>query len=357
MSPDARRSERGQLIPMFALTLAALLLVVGVVVDGGYGYAQRRMTQNAADFAAMAATRIIGQKLTGRPPGAGTAANVQGAISLMLDANDAELVTARYVDEEGGLLSDISSSSSIPSGAFGVVVEARSTWRPFLIGVIGGGDWIASARATALTPGQSLGGGMIPLGIEDTRYDSLVQCPVTDIDPCVDQNLTTGHLNIPGGFGWLKFGLNNGSKCDWGPSLGMIDGGCESSKTFLDEQIGPPSDSYGCCTGIGLAGSVDLIGSLTGNEWGDLGYYTDNRIPVWVPIWDYAADTGADAYYHIVGFGAIVFTGDDEHARWLEGAAIDDACKPGTEIDGHDYCTEPGGAFTIDVTGEVRLVR
>ena len=65
------RSERGQLIPMFALALVTLVLATGVVIDGGYGYVQRRLTQNAADFAAMAATRIIGQKLTGRPPGPG----------------------------------------------------------------------------------------------------------------------------------------------------------------------------------------------------------------------------------------------------------------------------------------------
>jgi hypothetical protein len=137
----------------------------------------------------------------------------------------------------------------------------------------------------------------------------------------------------------------------------MIEGGCESSKTFLDEQIGPPGNSYGCCTAVGLSGSSDQIGSLTGNKWGDLSYYTENRIPVWVPIWDEAHDTGANGYYHIVGFGAIILTGDNEHAKWLEGAAIESPCKPGTEVAGHDYCSEPGGAFTIDVTGEVLLVR
>ena len=81
MVTETHRSERGQIIPMFALALVTLVLAAGVVVDGGYAYAQRRLTQNAADFAAMAATRIIGQKLTGRPVGSGTAANVKGAIA------------------------------------------------------------------------------------------------------------------------------------------------------------------------------------------------------------------------------------------------------------------------------------
>ena len=76
------------------------------------------------------------------------------------------------------------------------------------------------------------------------------------------------------------------------------------------------------------------------------------------PHLGYRADgNGANGYYHIVGFGAIVFTGDNEHAKWLEGAAIADACKPGTEVPGTQFCTEPGGAFIIDVTGEVQLVR
>jgi hypothetical protein len=358
MPHTRRRAERGQILPMFALALVTLVLGAGVVVDGGYAYAQRRLTQNAADFAAMAGTRIIGQKLTGRPIGAGTAANVQGAITDVLDANDAELVSASYVNESGLALADVMTAGAIPSLAFGVVVEARSAWRPFLLGVVGGGDWLASAKATAFTPGRSLGGGMLPLGIEAPTYDGLVACSLLDINDCIDQNLTSGHLNIPGGFGWLKFGLNgNGNKCDWGPSLGMIDGGCASSKTFLDEQIGPPGDSYGCCTAVGQPGSADLIGSLTGNEWGDLSFYTDYQIPVWVPIWDYAGGNGANGWYHIVGFGAIILTGDNEHAKWLEGASIADACVPGTEIPGHDYCTAPGGAFTIDVTGEVRLVR
>ena len=185
---------------------------------------------------------------------------------------------------------DVMTASTIPSNAFGVVVDARSNWKPFLLGLIGVVDWEASAEATAITPGQSIGGGVMPVGIQDDTYDGLEQCPITDLNSCVDQNLTSGSLNIPGGFGWLKFGIQgNGGKCNWASSLGMLaDGGCQTSKTFLDSQIGPPANSHGCCTAVGLPGSEDKIGSLTGNEWGDLSFYTDNRVPVWVPIWDTA---------------------------------------------------------------------
>jgi Putative Flp pilus-assembly TadE/G-like len=358
MRPQRRDKQLGQALALFALALAAIVAGVGVVVDGGYAYAQRRVSQNAADFAAMAGTRIIGQKQINNPPGSGTAANVTAAIQAALAANDATLVDADYVDEDGAYLGEVVGASSIPNSAFGVVVSAKTDWKPFLLGMLGITDWAATSQATAKTPGRSLGGGVLPVGIQNMRFNGLVDCPLTNLSTCINQNLTSGSLNIPGGFGWLKFGIQgNGGKCDWA-SLGMLaDGGCQSSKTYLDTQIGPPANSHGCCTSVGLAGSTDQIGSLTGNEWGDLSFYIDNRVPVWVPIWDVANANGANGYYHIVGFGAIVFTGDNEHAKWLEGAAIADACTPGTEIAGSNFCTTPGGPFILDATGEVQLIR
>ncbi len=346
-----RSSQRGQALTLFALALTAIVLGAAVVVDGGYAFAQRRQAQNAADFAAMAGTRIVGMHVTGQPPGVATAPNVEAAITTTLTANDSTLVDAQYVDATGASLGSVVGASVIPAGAFGVVVEARTTWKPFLLGVIGITDWEATSSATAMTPGSSLGGGVLPIGIQDTRFNSLVSCPLTQLDDCIDQNLTSGSLNIPGGFGWLKFGL--GPKCNWPASLGMESGGCETNKPFLDSQIGPPSNTFGCCTAVGLPGSEDKIGSLTGNEWGDLSYYVDNQVPVWVPVWDTAGGNGANGYYHIVGFGAILLTGDNEHAKWLEGAAIDVPCV----IPGEKYCSAPGGSFTVDVTGEVQLVR
>ena len=49
---DAGRAPRGQILVMFALMLTALLGVLGLAVDGGVAFAQRRTVQNAADAAA-----------------------------------------------------------------------------------------------------------------------------------------------------------------------------------------------------------------------------------------------------------------------------------------------------------------
>jgi hypothetical protein len=359
MTTRDRSPQRGQVLALFALALTAIVLGAAVVVDGGFAFAQRRATQNAADFAAMAGTRIVGQKLTGNPPGSGTAANVRDAIDSVLAANAASLVQAQYVDEEGAALGDVQTASSIPTGAFGVVVQATTDWKPFLLGVIGVTDWAANASATAITPGKSLGGGVMPVGIEDFHYDDLDACEVTNLDGCLDQPLTPGTLIEPGNFGWLAFGLGSGQgkKCDFGASLGMIAGGCDPNKPFIQGTIGPPSNSYGCCTAVGLPGSADLINGLPGNKVSiDLSFYIDNQIPVWVPIYDWTNPGGSHSEFHIVGFGAIVFT-DEQGGKDLKGAAISGACAPGTEIEGHAYCNAPGGSFTIDVTGEVQLIR
>ena len=53
---DLRRNrERGQVIVIFALALVAIVAMVGLVLDGGSTFAQRRTQQNAADLAALAA--------------------------------------------------------------------------------------------------------------------------------------------------------------------------------------------------------------------------------------------------------------------------------------------------------------
>ena len=177
----------------------------------------------------------------------------------------------------------------------------------------------------------------------------------------------------PGNFGWLSFGIQGqGQKCNWTNSLGMtglpgVEDSCLQNQEYLQSQIGPvpPPDSHGCCTAVDLDGSADVISGLPGNTWGDISWYIDNKIPVWVPI--YSTPTGGggshDAY-NIVGFGAIIFTatakphGGSEHAKWLVGAMIASACgESNPVVPGQIYCSAPGDPFVIGETGAVQLVR
>ena len=129
-------------------------------------------------------------------------------------------------------------------------------------------------------------------------------------------HMTPGNLNVPGGFGWLKFGCS-------GFGLGQVapasNGGCSNSKPFLQDEIGPPAHSYGCCTEVGLPGSPDKIGSVPGNKVSaDCDYYIDNKIIVTVPVWDTADSGGSNGWYHIVGFTGFQIT----------------ACHGGKDIEG-----------------------
>jgi hypothetical protein len=115
---------------------------------------------------------------------------------------------------------------------------------------------------------------------------------------------------------------------------------------------------------IGQSGSLDQIGNGPGNKPADLTYYVQGQVPVWVPIWDTAGGQGSGGYYHIVGYGAIVFVGEDtQHGKWLTGSAVTDkngnvicSGNGNSQVQGKDYCTAPGAAFSTTVTGDIRLL-
>jgi hypothetical protein len=314
----SRRRPHGQILVLFAGALTVIVLAVGLVIDGGNALAQRRGIQNAADFAALAGARIVAEWVGGDTTN-GTDANVKAAIDAALAANGAEPMTygapdgPRYVDSNGALLGYVT-TGAIPPTTAGVTLSTNRSWRPYFLGVIGVGNWTASARATAkggfsLNPNP--GHNIFPAAISTSFFQTYPFCSgAISTDPtnaCYPQHLTPGNLNVPGGFGWLKFGCV-------GYGLGQeppaSDGGCQESEVFLQEEIGPPGKSFGCCTAVGLPGSLDRIGSLPGNKANaDCDYYIDNGITVTVPIWDVAGGPGSNGYYHIVGYAGFQLTG------------------------------------------------
>ncbi len=312
LTPRSSGKPRGQMIVLFALMLTVLVLGVGLVVDGGNALMQRRASQNAADFGALAGARIIAFKVSGDTVN-GTDANVQAAITKAVVANGAAAPTfgapngPRYVDSSGALLGYV--GAGMPATASGVKVGSDRTWKPYFLGIIGVNSWNATTEATA-KGGYSLAGPppgtLFPVGISLSFFQTYPFCsgPVSTnpADECYPQQLTPGNLNVPGGFGWLKFG------CD-GYGLGQ-DGApdCANSRPFLDSEIGPPANSYGCCTQVGVSG-LDRIGSLQGNKVSaDCSYYINNQITVTVPIWDTAGGQGDSGWYHIVGFAGFQIT-------------------------------------------------
>ena len=306
---------RGQILALFALSMVVVILAVALVIDGGNALLQRRASQNASDFAALAGARIVATWIDNDIVN-GTDANVVSAIDATIAANGGSPLTygsptgPRYVSRAGAFTGWVG-GGTIPAGTEGVTVGSSRTFRPYLLGVVGGGTWTASAVATA-RGGYAAAppiGNVFPAGISLAFFETYPFCTgdVGSSPECQPQHLTPGNLNVPGGFGWLKFGAQD--KCA-GFGLGMsTTSGCEENAPFLQDEIGPPPNSFGCCTAVSGDPDLDRIGSLPGNKASaDCSYYIDNEIVVTIPIWDYAGGTGANGWYHIIGFAGFQLT-------------------------------------------------
>ena len=309
------RREPGQILALFALSSTVIILAVSLVIDGGSALMQRRQSQNTSDFAALAGARIVATWIDGDTIN-GTDANVRAAIDTTVAANGGNPIPygapggPSYVNDNGASIGFVG-AGFIPAGARGVTLATDKTFRPYLLGVVGGGEWTASSVATA-KGGYAAGGpsgDVFPAGISLAFFETYPFCSgeLGSSPACQPQHLTPGNLNVPGGFGWLKFGADR--HCS-GFGLGMDpDAGCREDQPFLQGEIGPPPNSYGCCTQVSGDPATDRIGSLPGNKASaDCSYYIDNEIVVTVPVWDYAGGNGANAWYHIIGFAGFQIT-------------------------------------------------
>lgn len=336
-----RRLASGQSLVLFALLVGLILIpAVGVVIDGGNALSQRRSSQNASDFAALAGARVVAERIAGDTTN-GTDANVQQAILSSINVTGGSITFGApdgpaYVNQSGAVATCTGNSTGLVGGgticstAVGVKVASSRSWAPYFLGIVPGlgGDWVASTEATARGgyAAGAPGGAMFPVGIAQANFVGRQPCGAgvsTDpASPCYPMHMTPGTLNVPGGFGWLKFGADG--KCT-GFGLGQDpNSGCDTSKPFLQSEIGPPANSHGCCGPIEDTPDAErLIGSLPGNKHSaDCSYYIDNKIVVFVPVWDYAGGTGANGWYHIVGYTGFQLTacegGKDVEGIWRQ---------------------------------------
>lgn len=205
---DRRPPEHGQVIVVFALALTALILGLGLVVDGGYAWAQRRAAQNAADLASLAGTRIIALRLAG--------ATVDGTaiLSTMNQVNAANGVPnvaaggAVYVDNNGTSLgTQVANGQPIPASARGILASTAKTWRPYFLGLMGVSTWSASAQGISKTSINRIDtappGNLLPLAMPLNSVPGNV-CPEgTPASSCTAVNVAAG--SGPGQFGWMSW--------------------------------------------------------------------------------------------------------------------------------------------------------
>lgn len=347
MTTNARMGRRGQTLVLFTLFLPVLLIAAGLVIDGGYAWAQRRSAQNAADLASLAGARVVALSLKGDP--AGTDQNVKAAIiRIVADGGGVPIdwtstdpaKRPSYTKFDGSPEGALVGGGTIPADAMGVRVPAGKSWSPFFLGALAfipggvvpsklnaGAQAIARAGYLANPPA----GDVFPMALDSQNFDPskpghLTICPtgsapVSQGGTCPDATLDdsnhkSGQLG-PGNFGWVTFGQANGC-ANFG--LGMFTaandpspswpGGCPNGNPsgFLQDEIN--GNSHGCCSApTGAAWQPGKGPDMIGGGPGHNGQGGDNcTVPItskatyFLPVYDAVGGQGNSYWYHIVGF-------------------------------------------------------
>lgn len=144
--------ERGAALVLMTITISALLVVCTLVIDGSQAYPQRRKAQNAADEAAVAATRALDRWKIAQFEGT-SGSDVQATAESVVEDNGAELEACTIISGRDSEIGPCSSAAGDPNAA-GVEVEASET-RSTSFGDIVERDSI-TARTSAAATSQPL---------------------------------------------------------------------------------------------------------------------------------------------------------------------------------------------------------
>lgn len=152
-----RRDDRGVTMIFVAICMVALMALVGLVIDGGNAYAQRRQMQNAADSAALAGANALQRYRQGT---SGATADKVLVDARATAGNNGAKTDASFMcrlvrldadgDEIGTAACPTTSAGSIPSDAYGVRVTTSSDHETSFIRVVGAESFSAKAGAAAL---------------------------------------------------------------------------------------------------------------------------------------------------------------------------------------------------------------
>ena len=213
------RDDRGQALPLFAITFGALLLVLGVVVDGSNGFQNKQAVQNAADAIALAMAGNIAQN--GCTP-SGPSSDCGGGVYA--GYNHANGATGDSSASTG--LSSCSSSNPPPNPCFvypyvdshgrshsdEVQVDVTRRSSNFFGGLFGLSTFTESAKAVG-----AVAAGGTPPSISFAALDSSAACDAHTL-----LVKSGGHLTVDSGIYDLS--------CSGGDSFDIFGpGGCQTT--------------------------------------------------------------------------------------------------------------------------------
>jgi Flp pilus assembly protein TadG len=192
--PRVERRERGQIIVIFALGLVAMIAAIGLVLDGGAAYAQRRDEQSAADMAALA-----------------------GANDYLLNHDQTMAITrARAVAGQNGFTHGtgdvVVDVAVVTTNGVAVTVDVSAPHHNNFASIVGMPTWTVSTTATALAgfPDSVVGAGPIIFSIDAFAANGQPLGPYGDPNNPYDFGEGNGDIpNGPGDIAWTNYGTGN----------------------------------------------------------------------------------------------------------------------------------------------------
>jgi hypothetical protein len=301
---ENRSSERGQVLAIVAGGMITLIVFVGLVIDTGVAFRERRIAQNVSDLAAIAGLRILAANYLD-PVANETGTDVYNAIDASARFNgcaDPCTWTAQYVKPDGtgtwSELDDVVDSGAIPLGAQGVRVTTDRHPGTFFVRVLGMNEWEVSTEATAMTSqlGSPPSGVLMPIAMFDADYEA-----------GQEYTLTNGYEG-PGNFGWLSW-LGSTSEQVLGDSICHPDNPTFEFPHWFDGSTGTKNASD-------IRRCIDE--------------YIANQTVVYVPLWRQTNDGGGSKLqYEITGIAAMILTSYDQHAVEVRGRFLAFYSYPG----------------------------
>ncbi len=152
------RHAPGQTLVLFALMSLVLIAGLGLVIDSGINYTERRTMQNAADTAALAGTRVIARQAT-----TSISVNRNDVWNALFNTavangapNDASRFTCDFIDNARNALNQpCNNNGSIPTTATGIrvrVSEQHTTFFMRALGIKTSGTAAVSTAQVQLVP-------------------------------------------------------------------------------------------------------------------------------------------------------------------------------------------------------------
>ena len=295
--------ERGQMLVIFALALIALVGMVGLIIDGGDSFLQRRDQQNVADAAAMAAgyASVNGQDAT-------------AAAKTVAAANG-------YTDGVNG------TTVTVTVAATSIKVDVNKPHQNYFAGVMGFASWGVSTTASVQAGTPNAAYNPMPLIFNKKAFDNPAN--KNSSAPAAFDEPGSGNADVPStstSFNWTIFCTANGNPCNANSNgvADIISNNGTGTTINVDDAIGPLN-----------AGSHTTLFSSLSNVVG-------NAYPV--AIVDDAGAVQGWALFHITGS---VGGSTKQISGWFEDQVN---AAPMVIVAGHGAALGTFGAYTVKLT-------